>query len=230
MSWKVGPGCRPGPQLYSPRSARGRTTRTRETPRGTWGIRSRIGESITRGLSQFSFDENGTVPFHAATVILSPILRSRPAAGTYWPGPTRRAFTLLEVILASGLLLGCVIVLAELASLGRQNANAAEDLTTAELLCQNRLNEILVGAVPLELVDSQPLEEDDWQYSVALEPIAQPGLVALRVTVARQASSSRAAREFSLVRWIPDPGLSADNMQNSPGMNPPGGTAPGGTP
>ena len=35
----------------------------------------RIGESITRGLSQFSFDENGTVPFRAATVILSPIPR-----------------------------------------------------------------------------------------------------------------------------------------------------------
>ena len=37
-------------------------------------VKLRIGESITRGLSQFSFDENGTVPFRAATVILSPIL------------------------------------------------------------------------------------------------------------------------------------------------------------
>ena len=29
---------------------------------------------MARGLSQFSFDENGTVPFHVATAILSPIL------------------------------------------------------------------------------------------------------------------------------------------------------------
>ena len=34
----------------------------------------RIGEGISGGLSQFSFDENGTVPFGLATVIVSPIL------------------------------------------------------------------------------------------------------------------------------------------------------------
>ena len=35
-----------------------------------------------------------------------------------------RGFTLLEVLLATGLLLGCVIVLAELAAIGREHANA----------------------------------------------------------------------------------------------------------
>ena len=51
--------------------------------------RVRIGEGISGGLSQFSFDENGTVPFGCATVIVSPIL-SRLGTGGWrcFPGRT----------------------------------------------------------------------------------------------------------------------------------------------
>ena len=41
----------------------------------------RIGERISGGLSQFSFDENGTVPFGKATVIDSPVLSTKIETG-----------------------------------------------------------------------------------------------------------------------------------------------------
>ena len=53
--------------------------RRRRVIRSSWkenGRRVRIGEGISGGLSQFSFDENGTVPFGCATVVVSPILTS----------------------------------------------------------------------------------------------------------------------------------------------------------
>jgi type II secretory pathway pseudopilin PulG len=140
--------------------------------------------------------------------------------------PARKGFTLLEVMLATGLLLGSVIVLAQLASIGREHANAAEDLATAEMLCQNRMNEILVGAAPLELVENEPLDVEDWTCTVALEPLAQPGLVALRVTVQREATPTRKARLFSLVRWIPDPGITSGDTEDSSSSPPSSGGTP----
>lgn len=142
-----------------------------------------------------------------------------------------RGFTLLEVMLAMGLLLGCVIVLAELASIGREHGNAAEDLTTAQLLCQNRLNEILAGATPLTPIDNEDLENDGWMCSVGVEPLQQPGLAELRVTVSRDAGPARRAREFTLVRWIPDPGISSEDSPDSTrGATSSSSTSPGATP
>ena len=64
--------------------------------------------------------------------------------------PARRSgFSLLEVIMATAILLGCLIVLGDLAAVGRRHARDAEDLTTAQWLCQTKLNEILAGGKKL---------------------------------------------------------------------------------
>ena len=57
--------------------------------------------------------------------------------------PRRSGFSLMEVLLATGILLGSLIVLGQLATVGRKHAHDAETLTTAQLLCQSKLNEIL---------------------------------------------------------------------------------------
>ena len=62
----------------------------------------------------------------------------------------RRGFSLLEVLLASSILLGCVIVLGHLAYLGRRNARAALDSSTAQILCESKMGELLAGIAPLE--------------------------------------------------------------------------------
>ena len=117
--------------------------------------------------------------------------------------PLRAAFSLLEVMLATAILLGCVIVLAELANIGREHADAAHELGIAQRFCENKLNEMLAGIMPIEEVDATPLEEEDgWLYSVTLESTPHDGLMAVRVTVSRDPATGQRAREFSLVQWV----------------------------
>ena len=145
----------------------------------------------------------------------------------------RSGFSLLEVLLATSILLGCVIVLSELAAVGRQHASAAEDLSTAQWLCQNRLNQILAGVAPLESVDSAPLDDDPgWLYSVDIEPVGQAGLEAVRISVTQGTGGTRPGQTCTLVRWLRDPGYQAGiaavaNPTAPPSTAP---SEPGGTP
>ena len=133
---------------------------------------------------------------------MTPTSRRKPVAGrTRTP---RRGFSLLEVLLASVILLGAVVVLAELAHLGIRNAAAARDLTTAELICRSTMNEIVAGISPAEEVENAVvMSTPGWIYSVELLPLEHPGVVALRVTVAEDLPEEKQPLTFSLVRWIP---------------------------
>jgi len=121
--------------------------------------------------------------------------------------PSRRGMSLLEVILATGILLGAAVVLFELASIGRAHIESAEDLAAAQQICQTRLNEMLAGAAPIRVAENEPLEEgSEWAISVQLDTVGHmPGLSALRVSVARDASPGHRAKRYTLVRWIRNP-------------------------
>ena len=121
----------------------------------------------------------------------------------------RSGFSLLEVILATSILLACLVVLGELAVLGRGHADDAEELTTAQLICRTKLNEILAGVVPAHSADNQQVEEaPGWFYSVEVEPLGRYGLVSLRVAVSRDMDSlessaaEQAGEAFTLTRWM----------------------------
>ena len=144
-------------------------------------------------------------------------------------GPTERSgFSLMEVLLATAILLGSVIALSELARIGRLHVNSVERLTTAQRLCQNKLNELLAGLTSIETVEAEPLdvaladdtslsadlaEEPTWLFSVDVEPLDRPGLVSVRVTVWQAATEDqqeaddedRRRKAFSLVRWMREP-------------------------
>jgi hypothetical protein len=115
----------------------------------------------------------------------------------------------LEVILATSILLACLIVLGELAALGRGHADDAEELTTAQLICRTKLNEILAGVAPAHSADSQQVEEaPGWVYSVNVQPLGRYGLVSLRITVTRDMDSPEGntaeptGKAFTLTRWM----------------------------
>ena len=115
----------------------------------------------------------------------------------------RDGFSLLEVLLAMGILLGSIVVLGELARLGRRNAEAARDLTRAQLLCQSKLNEITSGALRPDPVTGAPLEEaPGWLFSVELEPAPDEPLELLAVTVSQDLPERKQPARFRLVRWI----------------------------
>jgi prepilin-type N-terminal cleavage/methylation domain-containing protein len=120
---------------------------------------------------------------------------------------SRCGFSLIEMLVATAIVLVSVGVLSELAGVGQRHARAAEDAATAQRLCQNLLEGILCGGAPLETTQDAVVKEDpDWTYSVELKPLDdyawEPGLAELRVTVTKTSEAASPSRSFSLVRWI----------------------------
>ena len=118
-------------------------------------------------------------------------------------------FSLMEVLLAISILLACLLVLGQMATVGRQHAEDAESLTAAQLLCQAKLNEILIGAQPMASQSATPIPEmPGWAYQVEVQSLDQYDLSAIRVTVAPEETdegTGRRGKRFSLLRWMHAP-------------------------
>ena len=124
--------------------------------------------------------------------------------------------------------MGSLIVLEELARLGRRHAVAAEELATAQAMARTRMGEILAGAAPLKTTEAeQVLDAPGWVCNVRVEPVSSMNLSQIIVTVAKgdaltggsggsaggnsngasagdgQASRTAAkGRSFTLIQWI----------------------------
>jgi hypothetical protein len=108
----------------------------------------------------------------------------------------------LEVLLATSMLIGSAIVLVELATIGNRHAASARDLARSQLICQTKLNAIVLGLAPAESVRETPLEDDPhWVYWIDVLPAPQSGLLVAKVGAARQAGQKQSAR-FTLTRWV----------------------------
>ena len=124
----------------------------------------------------------------------------------------RRGFSLLEVVLALAILVAAIAVLGELVRLGLDNAAAARDLTQAQLLCESKLAELTSGVIEPQSISNAAFAaeidpEREWTYSIALSPLDLQGLISATVTVTENVSGERQPRQFSLVRWLRDPGV-----------------------
>jgi len=150
--------------------------------------------------------------------------------------PPRRAFSLLEVILALTILGVSLAVLGEMTRWGLRNAEYARDMTQAQLLCESKMSEIVAGMVLPEPVTGAPFAAEDlidpddpvgWVYSIELAETDQPGLVAVAVTVSQNLPPERKPARCSLVRWVPDPGIESYDIAS--GSRSLGGSDTGGT-
>lgn len=83
----------------------------------------------------------------------------------------RGGFSLLEVIISTAMLMGAAVVLSRLAGMGREQSQAAETLNNAQSLCEQTLNELLLGARPLTAGEDQPLLPLDTAVMPPAEPI-----------------------------------------------------------
>lgn len=125
----------------------------------------------------------------------------------------RGGFSLLEMMLATAVLLGCVIVLGELAGIGNQHVDDIAGLSLAEVICQSTLNEMLSGAAAVESFERRAVpEHPGWTVSAEVTSTDRQRVASLRVmawyespqqTVSEQAAVRK--HVFSLVRWIRDP-------------------------
>ena len=130
--------------------------------------------------------------------------------------PRPNGFSLLEVILALGILSGSLAVLGEVARNASRNAIYARDISVAQLLCETKMAEITSGVElpvavagePFDVTDDESLP--DWLFSVEVNTIDQEtGLTAVCVTVQKDAAEEKRPARFSLVRWIVDSSAAA---------------------
>lgn len=69
----------------------------------------------------------------------------------------RRGFSLIEVIMATAILMGSVVMLSQLLSIGRTHADNTRQQAQAQRICENTLNEIIMGLRPMVAAESAPL-------------------------------------------------------------------------
>ncbi len=141
----------------------------------------------------------------------------------------------MEVMLATVLMLAAVMALSRVAYVARRHAADAEDRTTAQMLCQNILHEVLAGARPLQDVSPEPIEGQEWVYMIRVDRVESVGaaqelpLAKVTVQVDRLDDSETARlptesemRGYQLVRWV--------RTSRSPAGLPEGGGSWPGTP
>jgi type II secretion system protein I len=129
-------------------------------------------------------------------------------------GPTsvrsrRRGLSLLEVMLALAILGVSLAAIGELMRIGSRNAEMARDLTTAQILCETKMAEIVSGLLPATATTPAPILDvesgNDWLYAVETEQVGQEGLLAVRVIVQQNPDLVSRPVSFYLVRWMIDP-------------------------
>jgi prepilin-type N-terminal cleavage/methylation domain-containing protein len=146
----------------------------------------------------------------------------------------KRGLSLLEVMIALALLVGSAAVLSQLMDLGQRQALRAADITEAQTLCQNLLNELLAGTISWESTESQPIDPfSPWDYTIQIEPIGDGQLSSVTVIVTQHQEErfdesdpkAPAPPQYRLSRWVYRPGASVDPslepfVNNEPRLGP----------
>ncbi len=131
----------------------------------------------------------------------------------------RPGFSLLEVILALAIFGVAMAMLGNILSNGARAAIESRDLARAQVLCESKMAEILLNSAGPQAMSEVALESTDtlrqWQYSVQTEPAPLSGMLAVKVSVALMPSDASVQPvEFSLVRWIIDPALDVQALED----------------
>lgn len=140
--------------------------------------------------------------------------RSRRASAS------RRGLSLLEVVLALAILAVSAALLAQITRQATDNAMSAQKLAHAQMLCESKMAEVLVGAIPMEPLD-WTLNEDgslpgQWYYRLETTTTERENMVGLRLAVTDNPNPMTGSPElFFLMRWVIDPSLGLDTAPSS---------------
>lgn len=125
----------------------------------------------------------------------------------------RSGLSLLEVMLALAILGVSLAAIGELMRIGTRNAEMARDLTTAQLLCESTMAEIQLGFLamqsvgPIQVTDVQ--YQQDWLYTIAIQPIDQDGLTSVWVQIEQNPEVFSRPVSFAATRWMIDPSVAS---------------------
>ena len=118
----------------------------------------------------------------------------------------RAGLSLLEVMIATGVMAASAMVLTRLASIGSNHARRSETITEAILLAQNKIHGLAAGIEPLRPVEHQPFDENPrWEYSLSAEPQPIPGLWRIQIDLFRRTNAPAAVTPSSSREGQPPP-------------------------
>ncbi len=124
----------------------------------------------------------------------------------------RAAFTLMEVIIALGVLGMSMAAIGTLVQLGGQNALQARLLTTAQFLAESKLSEVKAGILaptatgPIPFPTTETMEP--FQFTIRSQPIdAQGMLLAVEILVEYLPEDGSFPIRHSVTTWMIDPAV-----------------------
>ena len=96
----------------------------------------------------------------------------------------RRGLSLLEVIIATGVVASSTVLLLSMLSTGQQHGQRGQRRVIAQMLCSSLLDELVANPAALQEVEDEPVPgQPEWTYRVDVEPMEIPDLVRVRVSV-----------------------------------------------
>lgn len=111
--------------------------------------------------------------------------------------PAKAGLSLLEVMIATGIMAASSMALLRLGRLGNEHALRSEALSEVVMLAQNKLHALEAGIEPLEPVEHQPFADHaDWDYTLQAEPETAPGLWRVTIAVFARQSAPGASADF----------------------------------
>ncbi len=128
---------------------------------------------------------------------------------------SRSGLSLLEVVLALSILAVSAALLTQITKQATDNGLMAKRLSTAQMLCESKMSELLAGAIPLTPAGWTPITDSgrtgNWHYQVQTESAARPNMIGVRLSVTDQPDSTTSNPElFFIVRWMIDPNMGLD--------------------
>ena len=124
----------------------------------------------------------------------------------------REAFTLMEVIIALGVLGMSMAAIGTLVQIGGQNALQARLLTTAQFLAESKLSEVKAGILsptatgPIPFPPTETMEP--FQYTIRSQAIDSQGmLLAVEILVEHITEAGSLSLQHSVTTWMIDPAV-----------------------
>ncbi|MBM4075366.1 MAG: hypothetical protein FJ267_06960 [Planctomycetes bacterium] len=110
----------------------------------------------------------------------------------------RSGFSLLEIILATGILASSTVLLLSLFSTGERHSVQAENRVVAQMLCVSKLEELIADPTQIQSVSDEPFEtHPEWTFTVDSSPSDVEGLIQLRVFVTKADEANPQRRDTS---------------------------------
>jgi len=117
--------------------------------------------------------------------------------------------------LALTILAVAAALLAQITKQATDNGLMAQKLSTAQMLCESKISEVLAGAIPLtstswtQITDSG--RRGSWYYQIQTVTAQRPNMIGVRLSVTDAPEATTYNPElFFIVRWMIDPSLGLD--------------------